>query len=256
MSGFSPDYPLAQVRASPNFGERADGQKPLMIILHYTGMPTGPAAEDWLCNPESQVSSHYLIHLDGTVVQMVRESDRAWHAGKSSWRGVTDINSASIGIEIVNTGHEFGYVDFPSQQMQSVIALCRDITDRHAIPAHMLLGHSDVAPGRKVDPGERFKWRMLAKAGLGHFVAPSPIRGDGGISLGDHGDEVQALQSALALYGYGLDITGEFDARTMTVVIAFQQHFRQRRVDGIADRSTVSTLMRLIAALPKGALAG
>lgn len=255
MSDFSPDYPLAQIRTSPNFGPRADGQKPSIIILHYTGMPSGQAAEDWLCNPDSQVSSHYLVHLDGTVVQMVREEDRAWHAGKSSWSGLTDINSASVGIEIVNTGHEFGYRDFPKAQMQAVIALCRDITRRHAIAPYLVLGHSDVAPGRKVDPGERFSWRMLSKAGLGHYVAPSPIRDGAGLQLGDGGEAVQALQAALSLYGYGLDITGQYDDRTKTVVSAFQQHFRQRRIDGIADQSTVRTLMRLIAALPQGLLA-
>lgn len=254
MSGFEPDYLPAQVRASPNFGQRADGQKPSIIILHYTGMPTGRAAEDWLCNPGSQVSSHYLVHLDGAVVQMVREADRAWHAGKSFWGGLTDINSASVGIEIVNTGHEFGYRDFPEVQMSAVIALCSDIAGRHRIAPHLVLGHSDVAPGRKVDPGERFSWRMLAKAGLGHFVAPSPIRSEGGMKPGDAGADVQALQSALSLYGYGIDITGEYDDRTKTVVSAFQQHFRQRRIDGIADPSTVRTLKRLIAALPNGSL--
>lgn len=250
MSGFSPDFPQAQVRASPNFGQRANGQPPSMIILHYTGMPSGKAAEDWLCNADSQVSSHYLIHLDGQVVQMVRETDRAWHSGKSSWQGVTDINSASIGVEIVNAGHEFGYADFPARQMQAVIALCRDITARHAILPHRLLGHSDVAPGRKVDPGERFRWSMLAEAGLGHFVKPSPMRGGEKLVPGDEGESVQSLQSALSLYGYGIDITGHYDARTQTVVAAFQQHFRQRCVDGIADRSTVGTLTRLIKALP------
>lgn len=250
MSAFAPDYAGAQVRVSPNFGQRADGQPPSMIILHYTGMQSGAKAEDWLCNPESQVSSHYLVHLDGSVVQMVREADRAWHAGKSFWRGVTDINSASIGMEIVNPGHEFGYADFPERQMSAVIALCRDIALRHGIEPHMLLGHSDVAPGRKVDPGERFNWRLLASAGLGHFVAPSPIRGGSAMTPGDRSEAVRTMQSMLAQYGYGLDITGEYDARTETVVSAFQLHFRRRRVDGIADQSTVRTLQRLIAALP------
>jgi N-acetylmuramoyl-L-alanine amidase len=252
MTGFMPDYAEAQVRVSPNFGERADDQKPSIIILHYTGMPSGPAAEDWLCNPDSQVSSHYLVHLDGSVVQMVRETDRAWHAGKSSWHGITDINSASIGIEIVNPGHEFGYVDFPARQMQAVIALCGDITRRRAIAPRMLLGHSDVAPGRKVDPGERFDWRLLAEAGLGHFVTPSPMRKGPALAKGDSGVAILNLQSMLSRYGYGLDITGDYDARTETVISAFQLHFRQRRIDGVADRSTVRTLERLIAALPRG----
>lgn len=257
MSGFAPDFAGAQVRVSPNFGPRADGQKPSMIVLHYTGMKSGFAAEDWLCNADSQVSSHYLVHLDGGIVQMVREADRAWHAGKSSWRNIIDVNSASIGIEIVNPGHEFGYVDFPARQMAAVVDLCRDITQRRAIAPHMLVGHSDVAPGRKVDPGDRFSWRLLAREGLGHHVRPSPIRATpDALSLGDEGAAVQALQSALVLYGYGLEITGKYDERTQTVVRAFQQHFRQRCVDGIADRSTVDTLMRLIRSLPGDILAG
>lgn len=250
MSGFSPDHAGARVRETPNFGLRAGDQKPSILILHYTGMRTGQAAEDWLCNAESQVSSHYLVHLDGAVVQMVRESDRAWHAGKSSWRGITDINSASIGIEIVNTGHEFGYVDFPARQMDAVTRLCRDIVDRHAIAPQMVLGHSDVAPGRKVDPGERFSWRRLARAGAGCFVPPSPISAGGALGPGDQGEAVQSLQAALSLYGYGIEATGLYDDRTKAVVYAFQQHFRQKRVDGLADRSTIRTLQRLIAALP------
>lgn len=251
MSGFAPDFVGAQVRVSPNFGQRIDGKSPSMIILHYTGMISGQAAEDWLCNADSQVSSHYLVHTDGTVVQMVRESDRAWHAGKSVWRGVTDINSASIGIEIVNPGHEFGYVDFPAGQMEAVLALCNDICTRRHIASDMVLGHSDIAPGRKVDPGERFNWNLLARHGVGHLVRPSPIGSDVALALGDAGADVQTLQSALSLYGYGVEITGVFDDRTRAVVSAFQQHFRQRQVDGRADRSTVRTLVRLIEALPK-----
>jgi N-acetylmuramoyl-L-alanine amidase len=250
MNDFAPDFAAARVRVSPNFGQRAGGVRPSMIVLHYTGMVSGQAAEDWLCNLDSQVSSHYLVHVDGAVVQFVPEAERAWHAGKSFWRGLSDINSASIGVEIVNPGHEFGYVDFPRNQMDAVIELCRSITARHAIAPEMLLGHSDVAPGRKVDPGERFNWRMLSKAGLGHYVAPSPIRdGSAKAPISTTGD-VLRLQSMLQQYGYGLEATGQYDARTQTVVAAFQQHFRQRRVDGVADHSTLRTLERLIKALP------
>src|SRR5690242_5008569 len=170
MSGFSPDHSGAEVRVSPNFGQRIGVARPDMIILHYTGMKTGEGAEAWLCTPESQVSSHYLVHEDGRIVQMVRESDRAWHAGKSFWGGVTDINSHSIGIEIVNPGHEFGYRSFPPGQIAAVIGLCQGIVARHPIPPQRVLAHSDVATGRKVDPGERFPWRQLAEAGIGHFV--------------------------------------------------------------------------------------
>lgn len=250
MSGFSPDYAGAEVRASPNFGQRAEGLRADMIILHYTGMVTGKAAEDWLCTPESQVSSHYLVHEDGRVIQMVREADRAWHAGKSSWHGVTDINSCSVGIEIVNPGHQYGYVAFPKRQMDAVIRLTGDIARRHGVTPERILGHSDVAPGRKVDPGEKFGWRRLAEAGLGHFVTPSRIVGGAVLQRGDQAQGVQELQSMLVRYGYGIEITGIYDERTETVVAAFQRHFRPRRVDGVADGSTRRTLERLLGALP------
>src|SRR5690606_17152454 len=168
MSGFSPDHAGAEVRVSPNFGPRLGTSRPDTIILHYTGMQSGAAAEAWLCTAESQVSSHYLVHEDGRVVQMVRESDRAWHAGKSFWQGATDINSQSVGIEIVNPGHEFGYRSFPRRQVVAVIGLCKGIVARHGVPPQRVLAHSDIAPGRKVDPGEKFPWRKLAEAGIGH----------------------------------------------------------------------------------------
>ena len=252
MSGFSPDFREAEVRVSPNFGLRAEGFRADMIVLHYTGMQTGLAAESWLCDTASQVSSHYLVHEDGRVVQMVRESDRAWHAGKSSWKGVTDINSCSIGIEIVNPGHQFGYVDFPEAQMEGVVALCHDVAARNNVLPERILAHSDVAPGRKVDPGERFDWRRMAETGLGHFVAPASITTGLKLAAGDEGDAVQALQYMLSTYGYGIEISGRYDERTSAVVAAFQRHFRPACVDGIADASTRTTLDRLIAALPNG----
>lgn len=250
MSGFSPDHAGAEVRVSPNFSLRVGASRPDMIILHYTGMKTGAAAEAWLCTPESQVSSHYLVHEDGGVVQMVRESDRAWHAGKSFWHGVTDINSHSVGIEIVNPGHDFGYRRFPDRQIAAVIELCKGIVARHGILPQRVLAHSDVSPGRKVDPGEMFPWRKLADAGVGHFVAPARSGGKPVLGPGDGGAPVDELQSMLSLYGYRIDITGVFDEQTGVVVAAFQRHFRPRRVDGRADRSTVTTLARLLEALP------
>ena len=250
MSGFSPDHAGAEVRVSPNFGPRAGVSRPDMIILHYTGMKTGEAAEAWLCAPESQVSSHYLVHEDGRIVQMVRESDRAWHAGKSFWRGVTDVNSHSVGIEIANPGHEFGYHSFPGKQITAVIDLCRGIIARHPVPPQRVLGHSDVAPGRKVDPGEKFPWRKLAEAGIGHFVAPARAGGKLLLGPGARGAAVEELQSMLSLYGYGIDITGLYDEPTSVVVSAFQLHFRPRRIDGLADRSTVGALRRLLETLP------
>jgi N-acetylmuramoyl-L-alanine amidase len=250
MIGFAPDHFGAEVRPSPNFGPRLGAGAPDMIVLHYTGMATGAAAEAWLCDPASQVSSHYLVHEDGRVVQMVRERDRAWHAGKSFWRGTTDINSCSVGIEIVNPGHTLGYRDFPKAQIDAVIGLCAGLAARHAIPPERVLAHSDVAPGRKIDPGERFPWRQLAEAGIGHFVAPTRLGRDRAIGPGERGPAVEEVQSLLSAYGYGVQVTGAYDEPTGFVVSAFQLHFRQRRVDGVADRSTVMTLRRLIEALP------
>ncbi len=221
-----------------------------MIILHYTGMPTGEEAEAWLCNPASEVSSHYIVHEDGRIVQMVRESDRAWHAGKSFWHGNVDVNSWSIGIEIVNPGHDLGYRPFPNRQIQAVIALCQDIIDRYGILPERILAHSDVSPGRKVDPGEKFPWRQLALAGIGRFVEPARRRKGQALQLGDAGAEVEKLQSMLSLYGYGVEKSGIFDRATEIVVAAFQRHFRPRKVDGIADAATVETLRRLLSSLP------
>ena len=249
MSGFSADQPGAEVRASPNFGPRRGPFSPDMILLHYTGMASGPAAEDRLCDPASEVSSHYLVHENGRIVQMVREADRAWHAGKSSWQGAADVNSCSVGIEIVNPGHALGYRSFPRPQVEAVVALGAGICGRHRIRPERVLAHSDVAPGRKIDPGEKFPWRRLAEAGIGRFVPPAPIRRGAVLAEGDAGDAVEALQTALSLYGYGIDITGRFDDRTRVVVEAFQRHFRPRRVDGAADGSTLRTLRRLLAAL-------
>jgi N-acetylmuramoyl-L-alanine amidase len=251
MSGFLPDYFGADVRVSPNFTARRGTDRPDMIILHYTGMPTAEEAEAWLCDPASEVSSHYLVHEDGRIVQMVRESDRAWHAGKSSWRGNIDVNSWSIGIEIVNPGHGLGYPAFPQGQIDAVIALCRDIIGRHGIVPDHILAHSDVAPGRKVDPGEKFPWRQLAQAGVGHYVEPARTRRGKILQRGDEGAEVEKLQSMLSLYGYGVEMTGFFCERTETVVAAFQLHFRPRKVDGVADPATVETLSRLLSNLPR-----
>ena len=251
MSGFLPDQPGAEVRVSQNFGPRRETLRPDMIVLHYTGMATGAGAEAWLCDPASEVSAHYLVHEDGRVVQMVRESDRAWHAGKSSWFGRTDINSCSVGIEIVNPGHSLGYPGFPRRQIDAVIELCTGIVQRHSIAAQRVLAHSDVAPGRKVDPGEKFPWKTLFAAGIGHLVPAAPVRRGAALRIGDTGSDVEALQSMLALYGYGVEISGTFDDMTRLAVVAFQRHFRPALVDGVADESTVETLHALLAKLVK-----
>ena len=250
MSGFSPDFAGAEICVSPNFGARREDMRPDCLILHYTGMESGAAAQKWLCAPESEVSAHYLVHEDGHVVQMVRESDRAWHAGQGSWKGLTDVNSFSIGIEIVNCGPLSGFPDFPDDQIEAVAALARDICARHNIAPERVLAHSDVAPGRKIDPGENFPWARLHELGVGHYVAPAPVAGGRFLALGDRGEPVEAFQSMLSLYGYELEISGLFDRQTHVVVEAFQRHFRPVRVDGVADRSTIETLHQLLRALP------
>jgi N-acetylmuramoyl-L-alanine amidase len=240
-----------QWRPSPNIGERRDGKRPDILLLHYTGMASAEAACRWLCNPDSGVSCHYLVDEHGGIVQMVAEDLRAWHAGQSYWHGETDINSRSIGIEIHNRGHEADYPDFPEAQMEAVIALCRDIVGRRAIAPERVLAHSDIAPRRKLDPGEKFDWRRLHGAGIGHWVEPEPIGEDAGLGQGDDGEAVLALQRHLAAYGYDVPQSGSFDAATEATLAAFQRHFRPARVDGRADRSTRATLGRLLASLPE-----
>lgn len=244
-----PDHPRGHVRPSPNFGARNDGKSVTTIILHYTGMKSGQGAEDWLCNVESQVSSHYLVHENGKVVQMVSEADRAWHAGASFWKGESDLNSVSVGIEIVNPGHTLGYKHFPKKQITALIRLCRGILKRHNIAPQMVLAHSDIAPGRKVDPGELFPWGELHEAGIGHYVPPEPVSGGRFFSLGDEGQPVEALQAMLSMYGYNVPVTGVFDEATKRNVKTFQLHFRPEKVDGVADASTITTLHKLLKAL-------
>lgn len=261
MQDFAPDSRLVcDVVASPNHGERIGCASADMIVLHYTGLPTdetqaawrrdpGGEALKWMCDPRAQVSAHYLVLEDGRIVQLVPEARRAWHAGLSSWLGERDVNSLSIGIEIVNPGHVAGLPDFPPAQIDGVIALCRDVMARRRVPAARVLAHSDLAPGRKVDPGERFPWAELARAGVGHYVEPAPLEDGRALGPGDEGQPVRALQALFALYGYGLALTGVYDKATQDVVAAFQRHFRPARVDGLADPSTVKTLRSLIDAL-------
>jgi len=237
----------AEVRPSPNHSERRGGLHPDMIVLHYTGMPDAAGALDLLCSPQSKVSAHYFVFEDGYIVQMVEESRRAWHAGSSFWAGETDINSCSIGIEIANPGHDYGYPDFPKRQIAAVIALCRSIQIRHVVPPARVLAHSDVAPSRKQDPGVKFPWRTLSDSGVGHWVNPAPITEGALLLLGDRGDAVAAMQEELSKYGYGIAISGTYDSVTQAVVTAFQRHFRPERVDGIGDESTRATLRELLA---------
>ena len=226
---------------SPNFDARR--APPDMLVLHYTGMQTGEAALARLCDPEAKVSAHYLVEEDGRVFRLVPEERRAWHAGVSSWQGETDTNSRSIGIEIQNPGHIIGYRAFPAVQMQAVVALCRDILSRHDIPPANVLAHSDVAPGRKIDPGELFDWALLHRAGVGHWVpaADPDVRELNGAGL-------TRFQHVLKAYGYGIEVTGEYDEATRKVTDAFQRHFRPALVNGIPDLSTLRTAERLVGA--------
>jgi N-acetylmuramoyl-L-alanine amidase len=253
MSTFTPDsFIVAEVQPSANHDERKDGRPPDMILLHYTGMASAEAALSRLCSPESKVSSHYVVLENGHIVQCVPEELRAWHAGVSSWAGETDINSRSIGIEIVNPGHEFGYRDFPLRQIAAVISLCKSIlTRRGPLSADRILGHSDVAPLRKQDPGEKFPWELLSESGIGHWVRAAPLDLAGvTIKPGDHSDAVTRLQRTLRTYGYGIDETSQYDDATRDVVTAFQRHFRPARIDGVADPSTLLTLRALIETRP------
>jgi N-acetylmuramoyl-L-alanine amidase len=238
---FSADSPLvADVVPSPNHEPRRAAID--ILLLHYTGMASTDEALERLTSMDARVSSHYLVRENGRIVQLVAETCRAFHAGVSSWEGTTDINSRSIGIEIANAGHDFGCPPFPEAQIAAVIALARDIVARHAVRADRVLAHSDVAPGRKRDPGELFPWPRLAAAGVGLWVTPRPVVTGAALMQGDAGDAVRELQSALARYGYGIAVTGLFDEATRDVVAAFQRHFRPALVDGIADRSTLATL--------------
>jgi N-acetylmuramoyl-L-alanine amidase len=246
----APDSPLATLWCpAPNVEARLGGRKPDMLLLHYTGMESAEAALDCLTRQESGVSCHYFVDEDGRIAQLVAEEQRAWHAGQSLWDGETDINSCSIGIEIHNSGHDFDYPDFPEAQMRAVEALCRDILSRHAIPPARVLAHSDVAPGRKRDPGEKFDWARLARAGVGLWVPPAPLEGDAGLGPGDEGKAVAALQRALLAFGYGVEVTTTYGTGLEKVVEAFQRHFRPARIDGRADRSTRETLGLLLEAI-------
>jgi N-acetylmuramoyl-L-alanine amidase len=244
---FAPDCKNARVVPSPNHNARARAID--MIVLHYTD----ESAEDALAHlcdggAAAKVSSHYLVHEDGRIDQLVAEARRAWHAGVSSWEGERDNNSRSIGIEIVNLGHDRGYPDFPDKQIDAVSALCRDIIARRHIRADRVLAHSDIAPARKIDPGEKFPWGRLAAAGVGLWVAPAPITQGATLARGAQGEAVTDLQRMLARYGFGIEASGRYDSATADVVTAFQRHFRPARVDGIADASTIGTLRRLLTA--------
>jgi N-acetylmuramoyl-L-alanine amidase len=222
-------------RPSPNFDDRS--LPVTMVVLHYTGMQDAASAIARLADPEAKVSCHYLVAEDGTVVRMVDEARRAWHAGRSHWRGVTDINSASVGIEIVNPGHEWGYVPFPDEQIDAVIRLVADIKQRHAITRGNVVGHSDIAPARKQDPGELFPWGKLARLRL---ALPRPTK-----NLVDPGWSDAGFLLALERFGYDV-------ADATAAVTAFQRRFRPEMVDGVIDAECRCLLLALLLPKPQG----
>jgi N-acetylmuramoyl-L-alanine amidase len=233
---------------SPNFDERAGGAKPGFIILHYTGMPTETLALEKLCDPAptqgGRVSAHYFIRENGEVIQLVDDSQRAWHAGVSFWSGITDMNSHSIGIEIANPGHEFGYRPFHDAQIGSVVKLCRDLMQKYAIPPAHVLGHSDIAPERKDDPGELFPWESLAAQGVGVWPDVTAMDMDAAADMNDFSEVLPELLSA-----YGYNPTADNGA----LVRAFHRHFYPERfLDGgspeQADSSTITRLLALLRA--------
>jgi N-acetylmuramoyl-L-alanine amidase len=216
---------------SPNYSERPPGAPIDMLVIHYTGMPDRDSALARLCDPIAQVSAHYLIDEQGQVFHLVAEQHRAWHAGISQWRDHSDVNSRSLGIELVNPGHEFGYRPFPSAQMQALAGLARDLQSRWPIPHRNVVGHSDVAPLRKQDPGELFDWRWLAEQGVGLWPQPGATTGD--------------VMSLLRAVGYQIDDRTELDA----AIIAFQRHFCPSRCDGQIDSAFLAQLNGVVSQL-------
>lgn len=242
------DSPLVdRVAPSPNFGDRR-GRTIDSIVLHYTGMSGGESALERLTDPASEVSCHYLVWEDGRVDQLVAEHDRAWHAGRSFWSGERDINAVSIGIEIVNAGHDDGCPAYPDAQIAAVVALCLDCRARRAIARSRVLAHSDVAPDRKIDPGEHFPWATLAAAGACLFVPPAAIEIGPVLALGAGGTDVASLRDDLARLGFDPPPDDAYDPAMARIVAAFQRRHRPALVDGRADLSTRLTLRSLLQA--------
>ena len=232
---------------SPNFDNRPPGSPVDILILHYTGMPTAAAAIERLRDPDppnaARVSSHYVVDEDGAILRLVDEEKRAWHAGRSYWRGWSELNARSIGIEIVNPGHEFGYREFPVLQLAAVCDLCLSILSRHPIPARNVVGHSDVAPDRKQDPGELFDWEALARNGVGLWPEGVPDKGRGGAIRGAR--ELTGVRRPLAAIGYQIAPEASPDESLSCVLRAFQRHWRPEAITGEADAGTLARLLEV-----------
>jgi len=227
-------------RPSPNFDDRPAGVAPEILVLHYTDTNTLDETFGYLLDPAKQVSAHYVVDADGTVYRLVDETKRAWHAGRSCWRGLRDINARSIGIEIQNPGHRCGYRPFPEAQIAATIELCQKIMACNGIHARDLVGHSDIAPQRKMDPGELFPWERFAQAGLGYW--PGHVtrrrRSIHTFGPGDRDEAIGNVQHSLATIGYECSASGILDASTEAVLTAFQRRFRPWRCDGRLDGET------------------
>ena len=235
-------------RPSPNFDKRPTGVGPSVLVLHYTGMESTQEALERLGDPASHVSAHYFVMEQGEVLQLVDEAMRAWHAGVSHWRGEHSINDISIGIELANPGHEFGYTPFPKPQMASLEELCIDIVRRHAIEPINVVGHSDVAPGRKQDPGELFDWQRLAQSGVGLWLGELHDLPGQGLETESANTDWAALQSQMRALGYDLSISGQADRQTRDALTAFQRHWRPQRITGHADSHCLGILDALLEA--------
>lgn len=232
---------------SPNFGDRK-GHAVDMLVMHYTAMSDLDATLRRLCDAKAQVSAHYLISRDGEIFRLVSEDKRAWHAGVSAWRDITDVNSYSIGIELDHVGVDDAgdFVPYPAPLLKSLQDLSQDILGRYEIPMRNVVGHSDVAPLRKQDPGNAFPWKNLSANGIGLWPKQVPSASYELLKQGDKGPLVEELQSRFHQFGYGITIDGDFGDETHAVVIAFQRHFCAAKVDGLAGNDTQNMLLAVL----------
>lgn len=232
---------------SPNFNDRPEHTLIDTLVIHYTGMKSAEAALNRLCDPKAEVSAHYCIEEEGTIHMLVDPTKRAWHAGISSWRGRENVNHFSIGIELINPGHEFGYRPFPEMQMNALLSLCSELVQRFPIEPRNVIGHSDIAPSRKQDPGELFNWKMLAEHHIGVWAESdkplTPILSpDNIISV----DAVKTLQNKLKRYGYAITADGVYDKETEAVIIAFKRHFCSESLDSSWNERSEHLLDQLL----------
>lgn len=231
---------------SPNWDTRPEGCSVDTVVIHYTGMKSGPEALSRMCDADAKVSAHYMIEDDGTLFRLISEEKRAWHAGVSCWRGRDNINHNSIGIELVNPGHEFGYKPFPALQIEALLRLLSEIRERHSIPLHGYVGHSDIAPDRKTDPGELFPWRVLAEHGFGVWSDVDGSNTEIILQKGEAGPEINSLNKQLGMLGYNCANNLIYDVNLERVILAFQAHWRPQEVTGCYDRGTALILNDII----------